>query len=130
LGSIQEGTNMLTETMNQVKRFTAPDEVRGFRNGRVELLHFGDHVIAKAILLPGWRWSKDVKPISKTEWCEVSHFQYVISGHLHFVTSDKQEFDFKEGDVLRVGGGHDAWVVGHEPFVAVDWTGMADYAQK
>ena len=76
-------------------------------------------LFAKIVLQPGWRWSKDVKPIAKTEWCEAPHFQYAISGRLHFVTSDKHEFDFKAGDVLCVGGGHDAWVVGNEPFVAM-----------
>ena len=121
---------MITTMVNEVKKFTAPDEVRTVPNGRVELLHFGDHVIAKIVLQPGWRWSKDVKPIAKTEWCEAPHFQYMISGRLHFVTSDKHEFDFKAGEVLCVGGGHDAWVVGNEPFVAIDWTGLADYAKK
>ncbi|MGD0999209.1 MAG: cupin domain-containing protein [Candidatus Brocadiia bacterium] len=121
---------MITTMVNEVKKFTAPDEVRTVPNGRVELLHFGDHVIAKIVLQPGWRWSKDVKPIAKTEWCEAPHFQYAISGRLHFLSSDKRSFDFAAGDVLCVGGGHDAWVVGNEPFVAVDWAGMAEYAKE
>lgn len=121
---------MLTTMMTELKKFAVPDEVRNFPNGRVELLHFGDHAIGKITLQPGWRWSKDVKPIAKTEWCEAPHFQYMLSGRLHFVTSDKHEFDFKAGEVLCVGGGHDAWVVGNEPFVAVDWTGMANYAKE
>jgi hypothetical protein len=127
----QEGGKMITTIKaTELKRFTAPDEVRTFPNGRVELLHFGEHDIAKITLLPGWRWSKDVKPTAKTEWCEMAHFQYAISGRLHFVSSDKRAFDFEAGDVLCVTGGHDAWVVGNEPFVAVDWLGMADYAKE
>ena len=77
---------MITTMMTELKKFTVPDEVRTFPNGRLELLHFGDHVIGKITLQPGWRWSKDVKPIAKTEWCEAPHFQYAISGRLHFVT--------------------------------------------
>jgi hypothetical protein len=121
---------MATAIMTELKRFTKPDEVRTFPNGRLELLHFGDGVIGKITLQPGWRWSKDVKPIAGTEWCEAPHFQYVISGRLHIVTSDKHEFDFKTGEVLSIGGGHDAWVVGREPFVAIDWAGMAEYAKQ
>jgi hypothetical protein len=30
--------------------------------------------------------------------------------------------------VSYVPPGHDAWVVGNEPFVAIDFTGMKEYA--
>ena len=121
---------MITAMAVELKKFSTPDEVRTFPKGRLELLHFGDHVIGKITLLPGWRWSKDVKPIAGTDWCEAPHFQYAISGHLHIVTSDKQEFDLRAGDVLNIPAGHDAWVVGNEPFVAIDWAGMVEYAKK
>jgi len=124
------GMNMSATMKTEMKNFTAADEVRTFPNGRLELLHIGGHVIGKVVLQPGWRWSQHVKPIAKTEWCEAPHFQYAISGRLHFTTSDGHEFDLRAGDVLCIGGGHDAWVVGNEPFVAVDWAGMAEYAQK
>lgn len=121
---------MVTPMTTERKSFMAPDEVRTFEKGRLELLHMGGHVIGKVTLQPGWRWSKHVKPLSKTEWCEAPHFQYVVSGCLHLVTSDKHEYDLKAGDVLSVSVGHDAWVVGNEPCVAVDWAGMAEYANR
>ena len=132
MGAMKEGSNMVNSTMamTELRNFTAPDEVRSFEKGRLELLRFGDNVIGKIILQPGWRWSEHVKPVAGTEWCEAPHFQYVISGRLHMVTSDKHEYDLGPGDVIRIGGGHDAWVVGTEPCVAVDWAGMAEYAKK
>jgi len=121
---------MIATMTTQVKSFTVADEVRTFPKGRLELLHIGDDVIGRITLEPGWRWSQHVKPIAKTEWCEAPHFQYIVSGRIHLVTSDKQEYDLKAGDVIRIPAGHDAWIVGNEPCVAVDWAGMAQYAKR
>ena len=104
--------------------------MRTFELGQVELIKIGDGVVGRLTLQPGWRWSKHVKPIAKTEWCEAPHFQYIISGSMHVITSDGHEFDVKGGDVVWLPAGHDAWVVGNEPLVAVDWAGMTEYAQK
>jgi hypothetical protein len=38
------------------------------------------------------------------------------------------EFDCRPGDVSLLPSGHDAWVVGDEPAVVVDFQGMIDYA--
>jgi hypothetical protein len=43
---------------------------------------------------------------------------------------DGTERDFKAGDVSLLEAGHDAWVVGNEPVVVVDFQGMADYAKE
>lgn len=110
------------------KAFKSPDEVRGFEKGRLELVNIGEGVVGRLILEPGWRWSKHVKPIAKTEWCEAPHFQYHVSGRLHILMSDGTEFEAGPGDVTELPMGHDAWVVGDEPVVLVDWWGAGDYA--
>jgi len=81
-------------------------------------------------LEPGWRWSNDVKPIAGTEWCEAPHFQYMISGRIHIAMKDGTEADLGAGTVHHLPAGHDAWVVGNEPVVAVDWFGATSYAKK
>jgi hypothetical protein len=43
---------------------------------------------------------------------------------------DGTEFDIGPGDVCTIAPGHDGWVVGNEPSVAIDITGMADYAKQ
>ena len=80
-------------------------------------------------LEPGWRWSNDVKPIAGTQWCEAPHFQYLVSGRLHVVMQDGKEFDVGPGSVSHLPAGHDAWVVGSEPAVGVDWFGATNYAK-
>ena len=111
------------------KTFEAPDEVRSFEHGRLELLHIGDSEIGRLILEPGWRWSDHVKPLAGTELCEAPHFQYHVGGRLHVLMDDGSEFDARPGDVTALPQGHDAWVVGDEPCVVVDWWGASNYAK-
>jgi mannose-6-phosphate isomerase-like protein (cupin superfamily) len=112
------------------KDFKRADETRTFHNGRVEVLKLESGTVGRMILEPGWRWSVDVKPIVGTEWCEAPHFQYVVSGTIHVVMQDGREFDLGPGSVSHLPAGHDAWVVGKEPVVAVDWYGASNYAKR
>ena len=63
------------------------------------------------------------------ELCEAPHFQYHVQGTLHVVMSDGAEFDARPGDVTALPQGHDAWVVGDEPVVVIDWFGASNYAR-
>ena len=113
----------------QTKSFDAPDEMRTFDKGRLEIITVGGRTIGRATFQPGWKWSESVKPLVKTKSCEAPHFQYHVSGVLRVKTDDGEEKDFKRGDVSMLGAGHDAWVVGNEPAVIVDFQGMIDYAK-
>lgn len=112
------------------KNFHKADEVRDFPKGKLELLRFGEAVVGRATLQPGWRWSTSVKEIAQTESCEAPHFQYHISGTLRIKMDDGAEIDCKAGDISLIPPGHDAWVVGNEPVVVVDFQGMLDFASK
>ena len=113
----------------EVKNFGAPDEVRTFDKGRVELVKVGGATIGRAVFEPGWKWSTHVKPLAKTKSCEAPHFQYQIAGTMKVVMDDGTTRECKAGDVSLLPSGHDAWVVGNEPVVVVDFQGMADYAK-
>jgi hypothetical protein len=111
------------------KNFNIPDEVRTFDKGELEIINIGGRTIGRATFQPGWRWSKSVKPLANTKSCEASHFQYHVSGTIRVKLGDGTERDFKAGDVSLLGAGHDAWVIGDEPVVVVDFQGMVDYAK-
>jgi hypothetical protein len=111
------------------KDFSTPDEVREFDKGKLALLNIGGGVVGRLSLEPGWRWSTDVKPIAHTELCEAPHFQYQLSGQLHIVMGDGTELDSNPGDVTALPVGHDAWVVGNDPVVLIDWWGASNYAK-
>lgn len=113
----------------EYKDFQTPDEVRTFEYGKLELLHIGGGVVGKLTLAPGWQWSEHIKPLAGTEWCEAPHFQYQVSGRLHIVMSDGTEFDSIAGMVSFLPSGHNAWVVGDEPVVLIDWAGVGNYAK-
>lgn len=111
------------------RRFDAPDEVRAFEKGRLELLSTPRGTVGRFTLEPGWRWSAHVKHIAGTELCEARHFQYQVSGRLHVVMRDGTEAETGPGDVTLMDAGHEAWVVGSEPVVLIDWAGTVDYAR-
>jgi uncharacterized cupin superfamily protein len=118
------------EKKSQVKNFEKADEVRNFPYGKLELVKIGDKTIGRATLSPGWKWSTSVKEIAQTESCESAHFQYHISGVLKVQMDDGEELELRPGDISMLAPGHDAWVVGEEPVVVVDFQGMVDYARK
>jgi hypothetical protein len=112
------------------KTFAAPDESREFPNGVAEILNIGGGAVGRLVFRPGWRWSKDVKPIARTSSCEAPHFQYHVSGRLAIRMDDGSEFVAGPGDVTALPSGHDAWVVGDEPVVVVDWCGASKYGSR
>jgi hypothetical protein len=114
----------------QHKSFANPMEVRSFPNGRAEIITVGEAEIGRLTFQPGWRWSVDLQPIVKTASCEAPHFQYHVSGRLAIRMDDGTEFIAQPGDVTSLPSGHDAWVVGDEPVVVVDWFGASNYARK
>ena len=118
----------LTQT-TQHRQFAPADEVREFPNGRAEILNVEGSAIGRLVLQPGWRWSNDVKPIAGTASCEAPHFQYHLSGRLGVRMDDGTEFEAVAGDVTSLPSGHDAWVIGDEPVVVVDWFGASNYAR-
>ena len=112
------------------KSFQKPDENRKFPHGRVEILNIGGSRVGRLVFEPGWRWSKDVKTIAGTESCEASHFQYHVSGRMAIRMDDGTELIAEAGDITSVPSGHDAWVVGNETVVVVDWYGASNYAKR
>src|SRR5262245_61988024 len=123
-----EGAGM-SRHLTEQKNFAEPDEVRKFPNGRVEILEIGEGQVGRIIAEPGWRWSEDVKPIAGTHSCEAPHFQYHVSGRLAIRMDDGTELIAGPGDITSLPSGHDAWVVGDEPVVVIDWYSASSYAE-
>ncbi|GER22115.1 cupin [Zafaria cholistanensis] len=114
------------------KSLDEPEETRPFEDGkgRVDLVNLEAGVVGRAVFEPGWQWSKHVKPIVQTDSCQAPHVGYVLSGRIKVVMDDGEENEFTAGDYLSIPAGHDAWVIGNEPCVVLDWQGYADYAKR
>jgi quercetin dioxygenase-like cupin family protein len=114
------------------KSLDTPEETRPFEAGmgKLELVSTEAGPVGRATFQPGWRWSAHVKPIAQTDSCQAPHMGYFISGRMKVVMDDGQEMEFGPGDFSVIPPGHDAWVVGDQPCVVIDWQGFADYAKR
>jgi mannose-6-phosphate isomerase-like protein (cupin superfamily) len=113
----------------QRKPLDQPDETRPIEKGKVEVVDLEIGKVMRATFEPGWRWSECVKPAVGGDSCQVDHFGYCVSGRLHVEMNDGEELEFGAGDAMRVPPGHNAWVVGDEPYVGIDFTGAETYAK-
>ena len=121
---------MSTTTEGIVKSLDSPDEVRPFAgHGSMAVVQVGDTTVGRGTFEPGWRWSNDVQPIAGTDSCQAHHTLAIISGRMAIAPNQGAEYEIGPGDVAVIPPGHDAWVVGDEACVAIDWTGVARYAK-
>src|SRR5437667_8164646 len=104
------------------KSLARPDEVRSLPNERVNLVNLGDTTVVRTRFNPGWRWSTDLAPIMKTRSCEVHHLGHSVSGIVRVRIDDGEELDIPPDSIFEIPPGHDAWVVGDEPWVIIEWT--------
>jgi quercetin dioxygenase-like cupin family protein len=114
------------------KSLNSPEETRPFVDGmgKVELVNLDSGPVGRATFEPGWKWSSHVKPIAKTDSCQAAHLGYYVSGRMHVRMDDGEETEFGPGDFALIPAGHDAWIVGDEQCVVIDWQGFADYAKS
>lgn len=108
---------------------SSPDEVLNFEKEKIEIVKVGDLTVARVTLQPGWSWEKHVKPRVNTNSCEIPHSSYIISGRVKTVMDDGTEVESGPGSVGVVQPGHNTWVVGDEPAVIIDFSGVKEYVK-
>jgi class 3 adenylate cyclase len=114
----------------QRRRFSETIDVRRFPHGRVNVVEMDDHVVGQMVYEPGWRWSTDVKPIAGTDSCQYHHLGYCVSGLLRVQMPDGTELEIGPQELFEIPPGHDAWVVGDEPWVSIDFEAMRTYGRQ
>ncbi len=115
----------------EIKNFDTPDETRPFEGkGQAEVVEVAGHTVGHGTFEPGWKWSENVKPIAKTDSCQVSHLGYVMSGRMRVFMDDGSESEIGPGDVVAIPPGHDAEIVGDEACVMLDFGEFGDYAKR
>ncbi len=111
--------------MATAKSLDTPDRTLTPDHARMEFVTVDGATFMRATHQPGWRWSTHLKPQTQNESCQVPHTGVVLSGRMHFVMDDGQELEVGPGDAHSVGPGHDAWVVGDEPCVILNYVAGA-----
>jgi hypothetical protein len=114
----------------RTKNLSKPDEIRTPAKTRVEVVNFNDATIMRATFDVGWKWSECVKPVVGTDSCQVPHVLYIISGRMEVKMNDGKTHELGPGDAAEIPPGHDAWVVGEEPCVSIDFSAGKTYAKK
>src|SRR5438477_2602517 len=114
----------------QRQRFSEARDVRTIPRGRIDVVELDDTVVGRMTYEPGWRWSVDIQPIAGTDTCQYHHLGVTLSGRLRVQMPDGTELEIGPGDVFEIPPGHDAWVVGDEPWVSVDFEAMRTYGKQ
>jgi TusA-related sulfurtransferase len=103
-----------------------PDETKLTPKGELQLSTVGGFTLGLRTLEPGWAWTTSMKPVAKTDTCEIRHIGYVISGRMGFLMNDGTNLEVGPGEAFDVHAGHDAWTIGDAPFVFIDLIGAVE----
>lgn len=93
--------------------------------GTVEFVTVADMTVSKLTFHPGWRWSEHAKPVVGGDSCQTFHHGFLVSGRLVVRMNDGHEQEFRAGDVWIIPPGHEAWVLGDETVVVLEFTPAA-----
>ncbi len=122
---------MATMTQLESKSLDSPDETRQFVDkGKADIVKIAGVTVGRTVFEPGWRWSEHVKPIAGTDSCQSHHTGYVLSGRMGVKMEDGSELEIGPGEAFVIPPGHDAWTVGDESCISLDFSGIELYAKK
>ena len=111
------------------KSLNSPDEIISSEKEKIELVNLNGFSVARVTLQPGWSWEKYVKPIEKTGSCQVAHTSLILSGRARTIMDDGTVVDSGPGDIGMVPPGHNTLVLGDEPCIIIDFSGIEEYVK-
>jgi class 3 adenylate cyclase len=110
----------------QHKSFDKPDEVRELPFMSLSLLQVGSLAVGLGRVEPGFRWSTHMRKATDERLCQIHHTQMLLSGRFAVQMDDGEYVEIEPNEVFDVPPGHDAWVLGDEPAVILDFLGNVD----
>jgi class 3 adenylate cyclase len=106
------------------KSLDEPDYSAEYGAAVEDVVAIGDFTVGRLVQQPGFGWRTHIQPLVGGEWCVARHVGVILAGHLRVVLHDGTTIDLRANDVFEIPPGHDAWVVGDEPVVELDWSGL------
>jgi hypothetical protein len=85
-------------------------------------------VIGFGAYQPGWRWSLHVKPQRGKD--SENHIGYVVSGRMMVKDPYGNEMEIEPGCAFEIVPGSDAWVIGENPCIALDFIPTTDRSKS
>jgi class 3 adenylate cyclase len=113
----------------QSKRFDEPDELITLPFVTVQVVLLGEVHIARLVHQPGWSWAEHVKPVAGTPSCQHHHQGVVLEDEVEIQTDTGARRILRVGEVFEVPPGHNARVIGDEPFVTIEFAGVHGWAK-
>jgi quercetin dioxygenase-like cupin family protein len=117
----------MSKVAMQKKNLNSPDKVEVYGLIKKENVYLDGVEVHRVTFEKGAKWSKDLKPFAGTESCLLPHVAFVQSGRLKVVMDDGSEEEFGPGDIMMLPPGHDAWTVGDEPCVFIEFSNGTNY---
>jgi class 3 adenylate cyclase len=118
------GDNAAEMAEPRSKNLGDPDETIDLPGVIQQQIDLGDLTVGRVTHEPGWRWSTHVRPQIGGDWCQARHVGIVLSGRLGALFEDGTTVELGPDDVYEIPPGHDGYVIGHEPCVVIEWSGL------
>ena len=106
----------------ETKVWSNPDYAMTPNKTHAATIKFGLVNITKANKQPGWKWSECIKSHIGTYLCQDGHIGVLMQGNIHVVGDDGSEEAISAGSAYKIVPGHDAWVVGDEPALGIEFS--------
>jgi hypothetical protein len=87
----------------------------------VDVVRAGNGRVKRAVYPPGFRWSTHMKPTVRTELCMHAHVGFLVHGEIHIEYPDGCVIEHRAPQIIAIEPGHDAWVVGDEEAVLIQF---------
>ena len=113
----------------QSKRFDEPDELVTLPLVTVQVVLLGEAHVARLVHQPGWSWAEHVKPVAGTPSCQHHHQGVVLEGQVEIETETGARRILRAGEAFEIPPGHNARVIGEEPFVTIEFGGVHGWAK-
>lgn len=96
----------------------------------LDVVRTGAARVKRMIYPPGFHWDKDMRPVTKTDYCMHAHVGFLAQGEIHIEYPDGCVVEFKAPAAVAIDPGHDGWVVGKTPAVFIEFDFERDTVNK
>lgn len=79
---------------------------------------------------PHWSWENDMKPIVKTDSCQMKHMGYCLQGCMVVQPDNGEQFTVKKGEVFNIEPGHHAYTNEYTTMVDFHVNGALNFGDK
>ena len=112
---------------------TAPIEGADHREvggAAVDVVPVGNGRVKRAVYPPGFRWSTHMKPNVESELCMHAHIGFLARGKIAGEYADGCTFEYTAPSAVVIEPGHDAWVVGDDEAVLIQFDSEEGTARR